>query len=122
MPRVLVIEDDPTVSLLISDALCGYGFEVDMAQNGAVAMATLDKSSPSVILLDLMMPVMDGWEFMRQCRVMPRGSARPTLVLSAVPPDPSALPVPMLVGKYEFLAKPFDLDELMEAVTRLAAS
>jgi CheY-like chemotaxis protein len=119
MPRVLVIEDDSNVSQLISDALQGYGFEVDTAENGAVALARLQKSPPSMIVLDLMMPVMDGWEFMRQCRVT-RG-VRPILVLSAVPPEPAALPAPSLVGKYEFLAKPFELSELMEAVTRLAA-
>jgi CheY-like chemotaxis protein len=101
--------------------LHGYGFEVDAAENGAVGIAMLDASPPSVIVLDLMMPVMDGWEFMRQCRVMPGSGARPILVLSAVPPAPIALPAPVLVGKYEFLAKPFDLGELVEAVTRLAA-
>jgi two-component system chemotaxis response regulator CheY len=116
MPRVLVIEDDVSISSLMSDALRNDGFEVDTAENGAVGMATLRERPPNMIVLDLMMPVMDGWEFMRRCREVPGCADRPILVMSA-----ANQPALEFFDQCEFLAKPFELHELIEAVTRLAA-
>ena len=113
MPRVLVIEDDATISDLIADVLRGYGFDVDTAENGAEGMARVRDSPPDLITLDLIMPVMDGWEFIRRCGELPDCANRPILVVSVTEPKHE------LLEHCSFLAKPFDMDELIEAVARL---
>jgi CheY-like chemotaxis protein len=112
--RVLVVEDDALISGLVSDVLQDHGFQVDTAENGAVAMAKVHQSPPDLIVLDLMMPVMDGWEFMRRCHELPGCPDRQILVISAAhQPDLESL------GDREFLGKPFEVNELLEAVARL---
>jgi CheY-like chemotaxis protein len=115
MPRVLVVDDDVWISALISDVLEMHGFEVDTAENGAVALTKVCASAPNMIVLDLMMPVMDGWEFLRRCRDLPDCVDTKILVVSAM-----ADPQLELLGAVQFLGKPFDMNELLEALTRLA--
>jgi two-component system chemotaxis response regulator CheY len=119
MPRVLVVEDDALISDLLADVLQGHGFEVDTAQNGAVAMEMVRARAPDAIVLDLMMPVMDGWEFMRQYQQLPGYAAGRILVISAVHHQAD---VQVTAGQFKFLGKPFDLAELVEAVTQLTAT
>jgi len=114
MPRVLIVEDDIDISGLMTDVLRDEGFDVDTAENGAVAIAKVQNSPPDLITLDLMMPVMDGWEFMRRCVDTPACANRPLLVVSAITKPEVEWP-----GKCEFLAKPFELRELTEAVARM---
>jgi len=115
MPRVLVVEDDEFISGLVCDVLQDHGFEVDVAPNGAVAIAKVRELPPDMIVLDLMMPVMDGWEFMRRCRALPDCVEKPVLVMSAAhAPEFEAF------GSYEVLGKPFEVDELLAAVARLS--
>jgi two-component system, chemotaxis family, chemotaxis protein CheY len=113
--RVLVIEDDANISRFIADLLKGVGFDVETAENGAVGMTKLRAKAPDLITLDLMMPVMDGWEFLRQCRTVPGYARSPILVMSA-----ARRPELGSFGACEFLAKPFDLDDLLATVYRLA--
>src|SRR5437016_919272 len=113
MPRVLVVEDDAAISLFIAEVLSDEGFDVDTAENGAVGMAKLRERSPDLITLDLMMPVMDGWEFMRRCRVELGCAARRILVVSAARPGSEEF------GECEYLPKPFDLNDLLQTVGRL---
>jgi len=63
---VLVLEDDAFISDLVSEALHDHGFEIDRAENGVVGLAKVSDCPPDLITLDLMMPVMDGWEFLRR--------------------------------------------------------
>lgn len=116
MPCTLVIEDDVGISLLMSDALTRCGFEVELAANGEDGMARVREWSYDLIVLDLMMPVMDGWEFARRYRELPGCADRPILVLSAAGARGLGG-----FGNYEFLAKPFELDDFIEAASRLAA-
>jgi CheY-like chemotaxis protein len=68
---VLVVDDDYTIRELISDVLQRKGYYVEMADNGQQALAQVRLTQPDAIVLDLMMPVMDGWAFLEQYRTEP---------------------------------------------------
>src|SRR5215218_9707620 len=83
MPTVLVVDDDPDVRALLEMCLALEGFDVLTASNGRHALLRLNEIHPALILLDLMMPVMDGVEFRRQQREEPRLRDIPLVCLSA---------------------------------------
>lgn len=116
--RILVVEDDTTIRETIAELLEDEGYAVSCAANGAEALAQLDAGSvPSLILLDLTMPVMDGWTFRSAQRSDPRLASIPTVVVSASHgADPRSLE---RLAPDAFLAKPFDLDRLIDTVGRL---
>jgi CheY-like chemotaxis protein len=64
VPRVLIIEDDPTTRWMMADDLADRGYQIVEAQNGADALAYLEAARPDVIVLDLMMPGGDRWSFL----------------------------------------------------------
>jgi two-component system, chemotaxis family, chemotaxis protein CheY len=69
--RILVIDDDESIRQIVHLFLSDEGYEVIEAANGQAALDALEDFRPSLILLDLRMPVMDGWEFARRYRLMP---------------------------------------------------
>ncbi|MEO7041625.1 MAG: response regulator [Gemmatimonadaceae bacterium] len=80
---VLVVEDDPAASELLRRTLEGEGWTVRTARNGREALEQMDKIEPAIILLDLMMPEMDGFEFLSEIRSQPRASTVPVIVVTA---------------------------------------
>jgi CheY-like chemotaxis protein len=121
--HILLVEDDFAIRETVAEVLTGEGFEVTCAANGADALIRLDESQyrPDVILLDLMMPVMDGWEFRLAQRRDPRIASIPVIVLSAGAGMEAKL---ANLAPSAFLPKPFELDHLLstvERVTRRAA-
>jgi CheY-like chemotaxis protein len=115
MPSVLVVDDDPDVRVLLETYLGLEGFDVLTACNGRDALERLDQTRPSVILLDLMMPVMDGVEFRRQQQRQPLLRDIPVVCLSA---RHDAKQTAALLGVAECLAKPFELDTLVTVLRR----
>ncbi len=114
--RVLAVEDDESVRRLYEAVLEEAGHDVRVAGNGRDALDMLDWE-PDLILLDLMLPVMDGYEFLRRLRSLPAGAHVPVLVLSAaLPPGRHSVR-----GAEAVLRKPFDFDVLMHTIRRLAA-
>jgi len=114
--RVLVVDDDVTIRSTVAEALELEGYFVQRASNGAEALALVREQRPGAIVLDLMMPVMDGWAFIEHCRLEPACQGTPILVISAhrdLPRDAETL------GVNGCIAKPFDLDVLVGAVDRL---
>src|SRR6185503_12621713 len=81
--RVLVVEDDFGTRAMLKDMLTKEGCEVEVAEDGLVALAKLDGAKPDIILLDLMMPRMDGFEFIEALRGRPERVAIPIVVLTA---------------------------------------
>ncbi len=81
--RVLVVEDDDAVRAILRDMLEREGCTVDVAENGIVALERVAKAKPDIILLDLLMPKMDGFEFLAALRARPDGSEIPIVVLTA---------------------------------------
>lgn len=115
MARVLVIEDDESVRLVITSALRDEGYLVDEASEGEAGLALADQRRPDIILLDLKMPGMDGWEFIRQYRARCELGA-PILMLTAATNGEAR---GFDAGADDVLVKPFDLDELDTHIHRL---
>jgi len=85
MRRILVAEDDEVLRETIAELLRLEGYAVESVANGAAALVALAKSEPAVVLLDLTMPVMDGWATAREMRA--RGLRIPIVVMTGAP-DP----------------------------------
>ena len=116
-PRpVLVVDDDASIRTFLKMALSDNGYEVMTAEHGLAALEAARTAPPSVILLDMRMPIMDGWAFSQAYR-QGRPPHAPIVVLTA------ARDAAQYAGEIEadaFLAKPFDLKELIRVVGRLA--
>jgi len=109
---VLVIEDDEGLREMMAQLLTLEGFQTATVANGQEALAYLHASSkPEVILLDLMMPVMDGWEFRRHQQADPALADVPVIVLSALDQARAAN-----VEAAAVLKKPLDFDRLLDLV------
>jgi CheY-like chemotaxis protein len=115
---ILLIEDDFAIREALAEILGTAGFQVTCACNGAEALVLLSErtSQPSLILLDLMMPVMDGWEFRRAQARDPAIASIPVVVLSASAGHDATLHG---MAAAAVLAKPFELDHLLDTVDRL---
>ena len=113
-PLILVIEDHELARRALATLLSTMGYEVVEAANGREALATLaTEARPDVILLDLVMPIMDGWEFMKRQRRDWRLCTIPTIVISGVPShDPRGLEMPIV----RVLPKPYSVEQLMAAI------
>ena len=108
--RILVVEDDPEVRSAIRMVLEGEAYEVAESGDGADALAKLRVSpQPSLILLDLMMPGMNGWQFMDEVRVHPGLREVPIIVVSAYGSADGV----RSVGATDYLKKPFEPAELI---------
>lgn len=110
---MLVVDDDPDILEALSEILEAEGFEIRRARNGKEALERLDSPRPQLILLDLMMPVMDGWEFAHQMRKRPDVASIPIIVLSA---DRNVGSKASDIGAAGHLAKPFELNDLLGLV------
>jgi two-component system, chemotaxis family, chemotaxis protein CheY len=114
--RVLVVDDEDIIRTTVAEALDFEGYEVITATNGVEALEQVRTAQPDAVLLDLMMPVMDGWTFMEACRRDELCAQTPVLVMSAYRNLTEAAPS---LGAKACIAKPFDLDVLLGAVERL---
>lgn len=117
--RVLVVDDEDDVRMLVSRVLADTGHEVDVAENGAVALQRLDAARPDVIVLDLMMPVLDGWGVMRA--LADRKDAPPVVLLTARGDDESHARG-LRAGAAAYLTKPFRFHELLSTVDGVIAA
>jgi CheY-like chemotaxis protein len=113
-PLVLVVDDDPDILEAICDILEVEDYRVAKARNGLEALASIDAERPDAILLDLMMPVMDGVTFAQALRELPARDV-PIVVISADGNPQRAASV----GARAYLAKPFDIDTLLAHVNAI---
>ncbi|HEX8539031.1 MAG TPA: response regulator [Cystobacter sp.] len=116
---MLVVDDDPDILEALSEILEAEGFEIRRARNGKEALERLEPDPPQLILLDLMMPVMDGWEFAQRMRQRPSVAHIPIIVLSA---DRNVGLKATDIGATGHLAKPFELSDLLDMVRRALAN
>jgi CheY-like chemotaxis protein len=115
--RVLVVDDDPDIRELLFTALEDEGFDVVPAANGREALAIIRTFRPDVIVLDLMMPVMDGWQFASELRA--RDEDIPLVLLSAANDLPTHAKA---LAAAEVIEKPFELAELLPKIARVASA
>jgi CheY-like chemotaxis protein len=114
---VLVVDDDPAIRGLVADALRAEGYAVDLAAHGREALEAMRARLPATVILDLMMPVMDGFSFMEACHQEQLCDNVPIVVISAVQ---DALQRIHDVPVHACIAKPFDLDDLLRTVRQFA--
>jgi CheY-like chemotaxis protein len=113
---VLIVEDDADLREMMAQLLTLEGYHTETVANGREALKYLHEAPrPDVILLDLMMPIMDGWEFRKRQRNDPNLADVPVIVLTAL--DQAQARASDLNG-VDFLKKPLDFDRLLELVRR----
>lgn len=115
--RVLVVDDDPAVRDALDRALRINGYEVTLSNDGVDALNQLNRDEPDVVVLDVMMPKMDGLEVCRRMRA--RGNATPVLMLTAQS-EVSQRVEGLDAGADDYLPKPFSLEELLARLRALA--
>jgi DNA-binding response OmpR family regulator len=117
--KVLVADDEPALRKLLKTNMELEGYETLEASNGAEVLECVERDNPDIILLDIMMPVMDGWEVMTALAANPEYSQKVILV-SAKASDDAQLQGWEL-GADEYITKPFDLEALLQRVRDVAA-
>jgi DNA-binding response OmpR family regulator len=117
--RVLVIDDDLPIRGMLAAALLKHGFQVLLAGDGAEGQRAMSIHHPDIILLDLAMPDVNGWDFLQRLQETGHLGHIPIIVVSAhVRVEPQAL---LQMGVAAILPKPFNLDELIQLIEHLAA-
>jgi CheY-like chemotaxis protein len=114
--RVLVVEDDDGIRDLVDLVLSSAGYEILTASDGAAALQVIGTVHPDLVLLDMRMPVMDGWEFARRYRAGPEPHA-PIVVMTAAR---DAAQRAAEIDANGYLGKPFEVAELLALVGHLA--
>ena len=87
MPKILVVDDEQGILDLLVDDLSDEGFQVISANNGASALVLIYRERPDIVLLDLMIPVVNGYEVLRELRRNPTTRKLPVILLTAVSPS-----------------------------------
>lgn len=110
--RVLLVDDDTAILRAVRRALDAHGFTVETAEDGRGALDAFDRFRPEVVLLDLVLPDMDGTEV---CRAIREVAETPVIVLSAVGDDRRKVAA-LDQGADDYLTKPFSMDELLARI------
>ena len=106
MSKILLVDDDPLFSVWLADALCTQGHEVKCAVNGIEGLACIDSFAPDIIVLDLVMPQMNGFELLKA-----RECSTPVLMISARDNEDDRI-TGYELGADDFLSKPFSIKEI----------
>jgi len=113
---ILVVDDDEDFREALFEVLSEAGYPVQQAENGEVALARMEEESPGVVLLDLKMPVLDGWGVVERMRKDPKSSHIPILILSAYGFEWEA----ELLGAQGYVPKSVGMEEILDRVRRSA--
>ena len=121
MPRVLIVDDDPLIRRLLQVNFRLEGFDVDTAAEGEESLEKARADHPDAIVMDVMMPGMDGWEVCRRLKEDESLSGIPVVLLSARSDDDER-DRGEAAGIAEYVTKPFDPGELVQVVRRAMAA
>ncbi|MBZ0270823.1 response regulator [bacterium] len=122
-PRILVVDDDRNIGQILHASFSAKGYEVFTARNGEDALTEFAKVRPDLVLLDVLLPKMNGWEVCSRLKATPEGRITPIVLMSAVYKTPKMqLEAKNKYGADEFVEKPFQLSRLMDLVNRFLAS
>jgi len=110
--RVLVVDDEPQVVWVLQLALDAEGYEVLTARNGIEAMAKISEGHAALMVMDVMMPRMDGWSVMREVAKLP-ADERPRVVMVTALASGRDRETAQRLGVDVYLPKPFDVDALL---------
>jgi DNA-binding response OmpR family regulator len=112
---VLVVDDEPQIVWMLRFSLEAEGYQMLSARNGRAALEEVREHHPNVVLLDIMMPVMDGWAFLEELRDIPEHERPRVIVVSARSSVRDRAKAAEL-GADAFVAKPFNVDDLLVAL------
>ena len=112
--RILVVDDLEDNLFLLQTILTEEGYEVDIAQSGKSALAKIEASPPDLVLMDAMMPQMDGYQVTRRIRENKKLPFIPILMITAY--ENANVPQGLELGANDFIRKPIDYDELMARI------
>lgn len=115
MARILVVDDEPDILLMLRMSLKGAGHDTVMAADGEMALERLEEHAPDMVLLDVMMPVMDGWGVLEAMRR--RADATPVIVISANA-GPRDAHRALELGAVEYITKPFGMEAMIATIER----
>lgn len=115
--RILVVDDDAEIRELICEILEMEGYPVEKTANGAEALQAVEREEPALVLLDMRMPVLDGWGFARAVRE--RGLSLPIVVMTAAQ---NARRWAEEINAAGYVAKPFNLDDLLTTVEAMTGA
>ncbi|MDT9600680.1 response regulator transcription factor [Sphingosinicella rhizophila] len=118
--RILVCDDDPLLVELVEFRLSSKGYAVDVARDGAETLARLSESRPDAVVLDAMMPIMDGYEVLRRMREQDALAEIPVIMLTARKQERDIVGA-LELGASDFMVKPFMPEELVARLARLLA-
>ena len=114
--RILLVDDDDHLRRMVGDFLMSEGFDVLQAQNGHEALTQIEASPPDLILLDIMMPRMDGGDVAQRVRDRPGTADIPIIYLTAAVSREEVRRHGGVIGGEQFIAKPVDPEELLRRV------
>jgi DNA-binding response OmpR family regulator len=118
--RIAYVDDDLELTRMVGDALADEGWEVLVAHDGESGLELILSEQPDLIILDVMMPGLTGWEICKYIRSKPDWANTPILMLTGIGERMNAMTAP-LYGADAHLDKPFDIDDLIETVRQLGA-
>ena len=116
--RLLVAEDDLEIAALLRATLEGAGYNITLVHDGEAALASAVEDKPDAIILDVMLPQMNGWEVCKSLRARGDFGDVGILMLTAIGPNLNEMTAP-LYGADDHLDKPFSIDELLQRVEKL---
>lgn len=111
--HILLVDDNSHLTKMLGFLFMANGFKVEIAQNGLDALEVLKRMKPAAIILDIMMPVMNGFEFMKEIKEDTALKEIPVIVLSALPSINNQEKV-LSMGAYDYILKPFKSSELIK--------
>jgi DNA-binding NtrC family response regulator len=116
--KVLIVDDDRDIVTIVSTILSGRGWDIKAAYNGREALEAVTSCKPDIILLDIMMPEMNGIEVLKRIKKI---DAEARIIMITAFGDVESYLDSMELGAYEYINKPFETDELLEMIDRVAA-
>jgi DNA-binding response OmpR family regulator len=118
-PTLLVVDDEPEIAKLVARIFEKRGYRVNTAGDGAEALAAVAKDPPDLLILDLNLPKIDGWEVCRRLKADPATKAIPIIMLTAAHANVDDAEIGLGLGADEYVAKPFVKAVLLHNVERL---
>ena len=115
--RIMVVEDEKDLSKVLHVALAAHGYEVIIANDGKEALVKAVKEKPSLILLDVVMPHMDGLEVLHRLKLDPKTKHIPVIMLSGRD-DIDSVDEAKEIGAKDYITKPYNTEMLLDAVKR----
>jgi CheY-like chemotaxis protein len=114
LPRLLVVDDDDSVVNVLQEYFATAGYQVEFAQHGGDALTLIQHDPPDVVLLDIVMPGMNGVEVLQ--RILALHAALPVIILTARA-DPALAQQTRALGAFEYVTKPFEFSHLAQVVS-----